>query len=285
MRPRFWIAVGITALSLLTMTTVLVVVQFRQIEQLRRELETLKAESVRYGQGVEIFNPAWGTVIDAVDPQRLPSRDGRDPRYGAVVQQYTPRGNPAQTWQLRPPSGRPEQDPPLAADAYVRHGLSFLSARDLARATLAFETCLKYYPDNPGAHNGLGIVLRDKGDFAQSLAHHDRAVEAAPNTPSHLWERAVTLLRKGEMDKAIKDCQSALEQDPAFANAHNTLGIIYRNQRNYAEALKHHDRAVESDPTREDIWRERSVTHQANGDQAKAAADAARARELQQTRR
>jgi hypothetical protein len=83
-------AVGITGLSLLTITTILAVVQFRQIEQLRRELQTLKAESVRYGQSVEIFDPAWGTVIDAVDPQRIPSRDGRDPRYGAVVQQYTP---------------------------------------------------------------------------------------------------------------------------------------------------------------------------------------------------
>jgi tetratricopeptide (TPR) repeat protein len=169
--------------------------------------------------------------------------------------------------------------------AYLKHGFSFITARDAARATLAFETCLKYYPDNPGAHNGLGILLRDKGDFPASLTHHDRAVELAPKIPSHPWERTVTLLRMGEAEKAIKDCQLALEQDPAFANAHNTLGIIYRNQRNYAEALKLHDQAIESDSRREDFWRERGVTHQAKGDQAKAAADDARARELQPARR
>src|SRR5687768_10685788 len=61
---------GISVLCLLAIA----VVQFRQVSQLRREIEVLKAESVRYGQGMEIFNPAWGTVIDAVDPQRFPSR-------------------------------------------------------------------------------------------------------------------------------------------------------------------------------------------------------------------
>jgi tetratricopeptide (TPR) repeat protein len=285
-RLRFWaLAAGLPLLLLLGNALVLLALQIRQTSKLTRELESLKAEAVRVGQGVEIYNPAWGTVIDAADPSRFPSRDARDPRYGALLQQFTPRGNIAQTFQLRTPSTVTGPDTPLPEQAYIKHGASFLSARDFNRAIQTFEHCLTLYPDSAGAHNGLGVALRDRGSFAQALASHDRAVALEPQRVELRWERAVTHLRNGGADAAIKDCQAVLEQNPEFADAHNTMAGAYRNKRQYAEALKHHDRAVELSPQREDFWRERGVTHQANGDRPKSVADAQRAAELRQARR
>jgi tetratricopeptide (TPR) repeat protein len=285
-RLRFWAwAAGLLLLFLLTMFALLFLVQSRQLTQLRRELEALKSESVRFGQGVEIYNPAWGTVIDGVDPQRFPSRDARDPRYGAGVQQYMPRGNVAQIWQLRAPSPPTEQDPPLPEQAYIRHARSFISARDFIRAVQAFEFCLRLYPESAQAHGGLGVAWRDRGDFVRALTSHDRAVELEPARPGLRWERSVTRMRAGDAGGAIRDCQSVVGQNPEFADAHNTMAMAYRTRRNYTEALKHHDRAIELNPDREDFWRERSVTHQANGDQQKSAEDAARAREVREARR
>jgi len=258
--------------------------QTYQLFKLRRELETLSAESVRFGQAVEIFNPAWGTVIDAVDPARFPSRDARDPRYGALVQQYMPRGNAAQTWQLRSPSNRTGSDASLPVEAYLKHGFAFLNARDFNRAVQAFEHCVDLYPNTAAAHNGLAMALRDKAEFAGALSSHDQAIALEPEHHQFRWERAVPRLRAGDADGAIEDSKKTTEQDAAFADAYNTLGMAYRRKRDYAEALKNHDRAVDLNPDREDFWRERALTHQANGDQEKSAADLTRARAVREGR-
>jgi tetratricopeptide (TPR) repeat protein len=285
-RLKFWaLAIGLPLLFLMANLLLLAVFQTRQVAKLTRELEALRASTVQFGNGIEIYNPAWGTVLDAVDPARLPSRDARDPRYGAIIQQYTPRGNEAQLWQLRPPSGRGQREAPLPLEAYLRHGFSFMSARDYNRAVLAFENCVRLYPDAAAAHDALGRAQRDKNEFAQALLSHDRAVELEPTGPQFRWERAITRLRANDAEGAIKDCQDALTQNGEFADAHNTLAIVYRDRKDFPQALKHHDRAVELNPQREDFWRERGITHGNAGDQQKAAADAARAQELRNMRK
>jgi tetratricopeptide (TPR) repeat protein len=284
-RLRFWAwSVGLPLVILLTTLTVLLALQTARTTSLTRELEALKADAVRFGDEVEIYNPAWGTVIDAVDPTRIPSRDARDPRFGAVVQQFVPRGNPAQAFQLRMPSPPPGHETPLPESSYIKHGFSFLKARDFNRAIQTFEYCLTFYPDSARAHSGHAIALRDRGSFGQALTSHDRALELEPQSGEFRWERAVTHLRNGDSDSAIKDCQFALEKVPHFADAHNTMAIALRNRRQYAAALEQHNLALEQNPDREDFWRERGLTHQANGDQQKSAADARHAAELRQSR-
>src|SRR5436190_19166665 len=86
-RLKFWALVaGIPVLSLLVGLALLLAFQFWQVRKLTREVQALKNETVRLDQPVEIHNPAWGTVLDAVDPSRMPSRDARDPRYGGIIQ-------------------------------------------------------------------------------------------------------------------------------------------------------------------------------------------------------
>jgi Flp pilus assembly protein TadD len=280
-RLKFWgLVAGLPFVLLLGGATVLLLFQTWHTRKLTRELNALKTQAVRLDQPVEIFNPAWGTVVDAVDPARIPSRDARDPRHGAVIQQYTPRGNAAQSWRLRTPSTSAGPDTPLTEEAYIKHASSFLRAKDFNRAIDAFQYCLKHYPDSPTAHNALGIAFRDKGAFMEAVESHGRAVALAPDRADFLWERAITRQRSGDLDGAISDCQTALEKKPDFPDAHNTLAIAYRDQRAYAKALTHHDRAVELNPQREDFFRERALTHQANGDPQKAAADTDRSREL-----
>jgi len=282
-RFKLWaVMAGLTLLLLLVTSTLLLAFQIWQTRKLRRELEALKTQVVRLDQSVEIFNPAWGTALDAVDPQRIPARDVRDPRYGALIQQYTPRGNAAQNWRLRTPSRPAGADAPLPEEAYLRHASSFVARKDYDRAVQSFQHFVALYPDSPAAHNGLAMALRDKSQFAEAIQSHNRAVELAPQRADLLWERAITRQRSGDLDASIKDCQLAVEKNPDFADAHNTLAITYRNQREYAKALTHHDRALELNPQREDFWRERALTHQANGDQQKSAADTQRARELRE---
>jgi hypothetical protein len=76
-----------------------------------------RADVVRFGMPLEIYNPAWGTVIDGINPIRHPSGDSRDVRRGALLQEYIPLSNDEQLWVLRP-----EYDefpsPPLGSDEW-----------------------------------------------------------------------------------------------------------------------------------------------------------------------
>jgi hypothetical protein len=106
-RCKLWsLLVGIPSLLLFLLG-------FTMLLEARRQ----RADVVRFGMPLEIYNPAWGTVIDGVDPAIFPSRDPRDGRRGALVQQYIPLSNDQQLWELR------RRQPPSSADTPATPGL------------------------------------------------------------------------------------------------------------------------------------------------------------------
>ena len=102
-RCKFWgVLFAVPALLALVLSLAMLLEARRQRTELTREVMRLRAEAVRFGEPLEIHNPAWGTVIDAVDPTRLPSSDPTDGRKGARLHQYIPLSNAAQAWVLQP---------------------------------------------------------------------------------------------------------------------------------------------------------------------------------------
>ena len=257
----------------------------RERAKLTKELTALKAEMVRYGQPVEIHNSNWGTVLDAVDPAIFPSSDPRDPRMGARIQQYVPRANKAQTWELRPAQGAMAATEPLPARAYMNHALMFQRNRDFPKAIQAFENCIQLYPENSDAYQGLAMALRESGNFSRAISVHDQAIERDSKRHEFYWERGITYLRMRELDKAINDFQAALERNSGFGNAELGLAMAYREKGSLAEALAHHDKAIGIDPQQSWFYRERATTYERKGEAQLAQADLAKARELDATKR
>jgi tetratricopeptide (TPR) repeat protein len=266
----------VTAAAALTATILSIQTQ----RKLAQELKQLQAEVIRYGQQVEIYNPKWGTVIDGVDPNVFPSRDLKDPRRGAMLQQFLPRGNDAQRWVLRPPSGSPEPPPPLPLSTYLAQAQGFIRARDYIRAKDALEHCAELFPDQPEIHDSLARTYRDLNAYASALNNHDRAIQLEPERAKFYWERGVTHLRVPHYDDAIRDFKAALERDATFADAVNSLAIAYRSKGELELALRHHNEAVGLGPRREDFFRERAITLQKMGEQKKAEEDLAKANQL-----
>ena len=84
-------------------------------------------------------------------------------------------------------------------------GVALDQDRQTDRAVKMFETCLKLEPDFADAHNYLAYVWAVRGE---------------------------------RLDDALRHIQAALALDPENAAYLDTLGWVYYQQGNYAEALK-----------------------------------------------
>jgi len=145
-----------------------------------------------------------------------------------------------------------------------------------------FEAAIREDPDYSDSYHGLAQVQREAGDSAAALTHHDRAIQLDPERFDLYWERGVTYLQLKNHDAAITDFEACLERNSRFGNAHLGLGEAYRSKGDFQTALMHHDTAIALKPDSDWFYRERGNTYQKMGDQQRADADFAKARELQQ---
>ena len=63
--------------------------------------------------------------------------------------------------------------------------------------------------------------------------------EALADRASAHYHQAMALKRQGKIDKAIEEMNKALKQREDYAAVHRSIGILYRNKRNFNTAVFH----------------------------------------------
>src|SRR5919108_6199655 len=79
------------------------------------------------------------------------------------------------------------------------------------------------------------LCLLMAGLFAQTPASHDSRPRQWFKIPSALVE-AEALMNRGLLDQARDKIQEQLKRTPDSIEAYNLLGILYTNEKNYAQA-------------------------------------------------
>ena len=114
------------------------------------------------------------------------------------------------------------------------------------------------------AYNLLGILARDRKDYAEAIHNYNRALALnLPGThPFNIWKFVVGNRRdsiphnnlglvyhdQSKDDDAIREYQTAISLDPKFAVPHNNLGIVYKNQGKEDDAIREYQTAITLDP-------------------------------------
>src|SRR4029453_4815851 len=108
----------------------------------------------------------------------------------------------------------------LAALALLTWGQSTMNAdiEALGRTTIART------PNCWMAHNNLGIVLAQKGEIDEAIAHYRKTLEMSPDFADADYNLGNALLQKGEIDAAILHCQRAVTIQPNDPEAQVGLG-------------------------------------------------------------
>ena len=140
--------------------------------------------------------------------------------------------------------------------------LSFLSALLLAALTVSawqqtrywrnsealWARALTFNPQNPAAHNNLGLVLGDRGQVDQAIAHWRKALEAQPDYTESHYNLGLWLSRRGQIDEAIAHYRTLLEIKSDHVEAQNNLGVALAGRGKFDEAIVHYRKALEIKP-------------------------------------
>ena len=100
---------------------------------------------------------------------------------------------------------------------------------------------------NPGcwmAHNNLGIVLSQKGEIDEAIAHYRKTLEMSPDFAEADYNLGNALLQKGEIDAAILHGQRAVTIQPNDPEAQVALGNALFQKGLIDESIVHYQKAL-----------------------------------------
>src|SRR4030095_13579982 len=87
-----------------------------------------------------------------------------------------------------------------------------------------WRTTLARNPECWMAHTNLGLVLLQKGNIDEGIAHYRSALQMQPDSWDAEYNLGTALLRKGQVDEAIQNGERAVVMRPTDPDAQVSLG-------------------------------------------------------------
>ncbi|MBS7531657.1 tetratricopeptide repeat protein [Hazenella sp. IB182353] len=115
--------------------------------------------------------------------------------------------------------------------------------KDYKTATVYIEKAIELQKDKDSNTLHLqGRIFSAQQKYEQAIASLSKAIQLEPNKDSHYHERAISLYRSGQLDKALVDEDKAIQIDPTVGMYYLTRGIIYIEKRQQTVQSKDEDK-------------------------------------------
>jgi protein O-mannosyl-transferase len=135
----------------------------------------------------------------------------------------------------------------LSAALFVVASLGALTWRQAAiygDIETLWRTTLARNPQCWMAHTNLGLVLVQKGQLDEAIAHYRDTLQMQPNWSDAEYNLGAALLRKGQVDEAILHCDRAVAMQPNDPDAQVALGDTLVQNGRIDEAIAHYQKAM-----------------------------------------
>ena len=111
-----------------------------------------------------------------------------------------------------------------------------------------YNETLKTNPNYAGAHNNLGIVLNELGEYQKAISCYEKVIQIQPNYVDAHYNLGNTLKELGEHQKAMSSYEKAIQINPNHVDAHNNLGLAFYELEEYQKAISCYEKAIQIQP-------------------------------------
>ena len=119
---------------------------------------------------------------------------------------------------------------------------------NLQVAKKLYKEILKTNPNFAGAHNNLGNVLHELGQFKKAVSCYEKAIQIQPNYTNAHYNLGSVLHELGQFKKAVSCYEKAIQIQPDYANAHYNLGLIFKELGEFQKAVSCYEKAIQINP-------------------------------------
>ena len=139
----------------------------------------------------------------------------------------------------------------VSAAVLIVASLATLTWRQAATYTdieTLWRTTLARNPECWMAHTNIGLVLFQKGQIDDAIAHYQRALQMQPDWWDAEYNLGTALSAKGQVDEAILHSEKAVSMRPTDPDAQVSLGNLLAQKGRIDEAIAHYQKAITVHP-------------------------------------
>ena len=119
-------------------------------------------------------------------------------------------------------------------------------------------------------------VAHDQGNYEDTIALYDDLLARSPSpilAASALMNRGNAYAAKGDLDKALQDCDEAIQLDPTNAGAYVDRALVLTKESRREEAIADYNEAIRIKPQQWQAYFNRAADFRDEGELTKAIAD------------
>lgn len=154
-------------------------------------------------------------------------------------------------------------------DGLYTSALSALVEKDQEGYVRGLKDIIRAYPDDKRAHVDLAWFYKNSKKYDEAIAEFDKALEIDPAFGYALNTLAYTYAEMGELDKAVKTFERYAAVLPDDANPHDSMGDLYFLYGKFDKAKAKYEQALAVRPEFPSAWK-LAYIHAMDGDYGRA---------------
>ncbi|HEY9069893.1 MAG TPA: tetratricopeptide repeat protein [Candidatus Ozemobacteraceae bacterium] len=142
---------------------------------------------------------------------------------------------------------------PKNADLLSTRGVFLHKMNDLTGAIEAYRKAIEVQPKHSFSRFNLGLIFMKIGRVLEAIQEWETVIRANPQDVDAIFNIAVALAQIGRRKESIPFYEKVLQIKPTHIQAHQNLGILYRDENQFAKAKQHLIALKELDSTYSEV--------------------------------
>jgi len=130
----------------------------------------------------------------------------------------------------------------------VTEGIRLYQLKKVEEAISAIKNAIAEDPGDAVAHNALGVIYSQEGDFDKALEEFDKAISLRDPYYKAIYNKFNLLLSSGRAEEAEALLKDVIQRHPDHIDGYINLGVLAGRRGDNTSAFSYFDKAIELSP-------------------------------------